>query len=136
MRKLILASHGEFSKGLQNSLQMIIGDLAKDVTTYSLYPGENAEDFKEELEQEIKEHSETEYVILTDVYGGSVCSSLISLTVYDNVFLFTGMNFNMAVELLTGFTEPLTKENISELLEEVKLGIHQVIIESNEMEDF
>ena len=41
MIKLILASHGELSKGMVNSVKMIVGSLADDVESFSLYPGEN-----------------------------------------------------------------------------------------------
>ena len=49
MVKIILASHGDLSKGMLNSVSMIVGDLAKDVETYSLLPGENPEDYYQEL---------------------------------------------------------------------------------------
>lgn len=41
MAKIILASHGELSKGMLNSVNMIVGDLASDVETFCLYPGQN-----------------------------------------------------------------------------------------------
>ena len=33
MAKIILASHGELSKGMLNSLTMIVGDLANSIQT-------------------------------------------------------------------------------------------------------
>lgn len=36
MAKIILASHGGLSKGMKDSVSMIVGDLAKDIETYSL----------------------------------------------------------------------------------------------------
>ncbi len=41
MRHIILASHGDFSKGLKHSVQMIVGDIADQLQTYSLYPSYN-----------------------------------------------------------------------------------------------
>ena len=38
MAKIILASHGGLSKGMKDSVSMIVGDLAKDIETYSLLP--------------------------------------------------------------------------------------------------
>ena len=35
---------------------------------------------KEELEKEINANRDTEFVILTDVFGGSVCNALMTLT--------------------------------------------------------
>ncbi len=133
-RQVILASHGEFSKGLKDSLRMILGELAEGVRSYSLYPGENANDFKEELEKEIQADSDTEFVILTDVFGGSVCNALTMLTVYENVRLFAGMNFNMAVEALTE-SVPLDEESIKGILEAAKEGAIQVTLNKEEEEE-
>lgn len=133
-RQVILASHGEFSKGLKDSLRMILGDLAEGVRSYSLYPGEKANDFKEELEKEIQADSDTEFVILTDVFGGSVCNALTMLTVYENVRLFAGMNFNMAVEALTE-SVPLDEESIKGILEAAKEGAIQVTLNKEEEEE-
>lgn len=135
-RKFILASHGDFSKGLKSSLQMIAGEAADAICTYSLYPGENAIDFKEELEQEIRAFTDTEFVILTDVFGGSVCNSLFPLSVYENVRLFSGMNFSMAIEVLTGYPDGLGEAEIQELLNTAKDGVCHVILQEEEKEDF
>ena len=49
MRNIILASHGEFSKGLKDSVSMIVGDLADPIRTYSLYPSCSPADYMEEM---------------------------------------------------------------------------------------
>lgn len=38
MSRVIFASHGGLSKGMKDSVSMIVGDLAKNVETYSLLP--------------------------------------------------------------------------------------------------
>ena len=134
-RQVILASHGEFSKGLRDSLKMILGEIAENVRAYSLYPGEIASDFKEEIEKEINDNKDTEFVILTDVFGGSVCNALMSLTIYENVKLFAGMNFNMAAEVLTQST-PLTEKTVEEILDTAKEGVLHVVLKKEEEEDF
>ncbi len=55
MAKIILASHGELSKGMLNSVQMIVGDLANGIETYSLYPGENPNDYALSLKKKISQ---------------------------------------------------------------------------------
>ncbi len=135
MRKVILASHGEYSKGLLDSVKMIVGDLANCVSSYSLYPGASAADFALELEKTIVEDKETEYVILSDLYGASVCTAMLRLTTLPNVKLFSGMNLNMVLELLTRFSDELTKEDIEQLVEESKMGIQNVMLQINEEEE-
>lgn len=135
MRKIILASHGEFSKGLLDSAKMIVGDLASCATSYSLYPGESAAQFALELEKVILEDKETEYVILSDLYGASVCTAMLRLTTLPNVKLFSGMNLNMVLEILTRFSDELSTEDIETLVEESRMGIQNVILQINEEEE-
>ena len=134
-RQVILASHGEFSKGLRDSLKMILGEVAEHVRAYSLYPGEIASDFKEELEKEINADKDTEFVILTDVFGGSVCNALMTLTICENVKLFAGMNFNMAAEVLTQ-SIPLSEKAVEEIVDTAKEGVSHVVLKKEEEEDF
>lgn len=138
MRKIILASHGEFAKGLLDSARMVVGGAADHVTAYSMYPGDSAEDYAKEIEGEILLNSQTEYVIIADLFGASVCSAMTSLTRYKNVALFTGLSFSMLLELLTSFSEPLEKDDIEQLVQVSREGIRYVNIEdaSEEMEDF
>ena len=135
MRKIILASHGQFSNGLLDSARMIVGDLANCVSAYSLLPGESAADFALELEKTISEDKETEYVVLADLYGASVCTAMLRLTTLSNVKLFSGMNLNMVLELLTRFSEELTNEDIDQLVEESRIGIQNVTLQINEEEE-
>ena len=58
MSRVLVASHGGLSKGMKDSVSMIVGDLAQDVETYSLLPGQNPEDFYQEVLKEAKESEE------------------------------------------------------------------------------
>ncbi|NMS89088.1 PTS mannose transporter subunit IIC [Clostridioides difficile] len=136
MRKIILASHGEFSKGLLDSVKMIVGDLANCVSSYSLCPGQSASDFALELEKMILEDKECEYIILSDLYGASVCTAMLRLTNLHNVKLFSGMNLNMVLELLTRFSDKLTAEDVEELVKESRMGIQSVTLQIKEEEVF
>jgi len=71
MRKIVLASHGAFSKGLLDSVHMVLGDSLRNVVTYSLNVGESATDYATELEAEIIENADTEYILIADLFGAS-----------------------------------------------------------------
>jgi len=139
MRKIVLASHGAFSKGLLDSVHMVLGDSLRNVVTYSLNVGESATDYATELEAEIIENADTEYILIADLFGASVCSALTPLTLYENVKLLTGMSFIMVIELLTGYEYPLTESDIEKLVEDSRKGIRSVSISDEkeaEVEDF
>ena len=112
MRKIILASHGELSKGMLNSLNMIVGEeMTKNVFTYSLYPGESPVTFANDLREQMEQNVEDEYVIVADVLGGSVHMALSQVVNnLHNVILFSGMNMAMLLELIVC---PQTKIDIS-----------------------
>ena len=122
MRKLVLATHGELAKGMLNSVSMIVGDLANDIETYSLYPGESPNDYYEKLKGEI-EGSEDQYIIICDIKGGSVHTTLSKLVIYDNVIVLSGMNMNMVLDLVLTYQSNLKCEDYITLLNSSKDGI-------------
>lgn len=99
MAKIILASHGELSKGMLNSLQMIVGDLANGIETYSLYPGENPNDYALNLKEKIK-RDDNHYIIICDVKGGSVYNAILQMCIDEDVDILSGMNMSMVLELV------------------------------------
>ena len=135
MKKIIIASHGDLSKGLKNSLQMILGSMADPIVTYSLYPGQSAMDFAEQIFKEVQNNLQNEYVIFTDVYGASVCNSMYPLTVNPNVILFAGMNLNLIIEYMVSYPNPLRQEDIDQLLLLSREGLRQVTFDAAESQD-
>ena len=101
MAKIILASHGKLSQGMLDTAKMIIGGMADGVETYSLFPGENADDFAAMLKARI-EKDDDEYIIVCDILGGSVCNALVQLTVNEKVKVLAGMNLSLVLELIMG----------------------------------
>lgn len=136
MRKVIIATHGNFSKGLKNSLEMIVGESAKEIETYSLYPGENALDFAKELKAEVTEHPEVEYVVLGDLFGASVVNSLIELSEYPNVFLISGVNLNVALEIMLTPPHTLTEEILEKIIDHAREGIKLVKVMETDDDEF
>lgn len=135
MREVIIASHGGFAEGALDSSTMIVGE-QEHVRTYRLRPGGSAADFADELREEVEKNPDVEYVILTDLYGASVCSAMIPLSVYPNVTVFSGMNLCLILEVLTSEPERLTDEKISGLVATAREGIQCVKMELGEQEDF
>lgn len=138
MSKIILASHGELSKGLLNSVTMIVGDLAKDVQTFSLYPGESPNDIFDQIKADVTQNTEDQYLILCDIKGGSVHTTLSKLIVYPNVIVMSGMNMNMVLDVILSYQNGLEESSFENLINNAKDGItllSNVITESDD-EDF
>lgn len=125
MRKIILGSHGDFAKGAMSSVRMIVGE-AQPVELYGMYPGDSASDYAHQLEQEITAETDTEFIIVSDLYGASVCSAFYPLLRFPNVRLFAGFNLCFLLELLQGYPDTLTDEDAEELAATARTGIRVV----------
>ena len=137
MSRVIFASHGGLSKGMKDSVSMIVGDLAKDVETYSLLPGQNPEDFYQELSKQAKE-SDEQILVLCDIKGGSVHTALSKLAVLDNVMVFSGMNMGLALDaVMKSLGGEVSLEDATELINAAKEGMTVMNgMSSEEDEDF
>lgn len=137
MSRVIFASHGGLSKGMKDSVSMIVGDLAKDVETYSLLPGQNPEDFYQELSKQAKE-SDEQILVLCDIKGGSVHTALSKLAVLDNVMVFSGMNMGLALDAaMKSLGGEVSLEDATDLINAAKEGMTVMNgMSSEEDEDF
>ena len=120
MAKIILASHGNLSKGMLDSVKMIIGSLADGVETYSLLPGESANDYANELQERMLQDEE-DYLLICDVQGGSVFNSLVQLVTNERVKVVAGMNLSLVLELIVA--NQGGSINLDTILEASKEGI-------------
>ncbi len=100
MKKFLIASHGDFAKEMVNSVQMIMGP-AVNINFISMHPHTSIENIKEELNSLIMQGGEeNEYIILTDVLGGSI-SNLCTEFVSNKVNIITGFNLPMMLEMIS-----------------------------------
>lgn len=132
MSRVIFASHGGLSKGMKDSVSMIVGDLAKNVETYGLLPGENPEDYYQELYKQANESNE-QILVLCDIKGGSVHTALSKLAVLDNVVVFSGMNMGLALDIVLRHAH-LSEEELQEIIENARDGI-TMMKELNQVEN-
>lgn len=97
---IILASHGEFAKGIKQSSEMIFGP-QQDVQAVCLYPNEGPDDFRKKLEDAIATLSDQNQVLLLcDLWGGTPFnqSSVVIKGHEDTWAIVTGMNLPMLIE--------------------------------------
>lgn len=136
-RKIVLASHGGLAAGLLDTARMIVGELPYEVEVYSLQVGKLAEDYAKDLKREIVEHADTEYIVLTDLYGASVFSAMLLCVEQENVKLFSGMNLNMLLSVCLEHPQPLTGEDIEQIIKDAREGIRYAKLQTEtDREDF
>lgn len=134
--KIIIASHGSFSKGCKDTLSLILGsEMVNEIDTYSLISGENAGDYVKKLSETID--TEETYVVFSDLFGGSVYNAFSTYLTTENVHLISGTNINLLIEFILSTEEDIHKRiNVS--IQNAKEGImeKQTTKSIEEDEDF
>ena len=99
MRKYLIATHGSFAGGICTSLEMIAG---KNENIY-LIEGytENSRPVDVQLDSVMESISaDDELFIFTDLMGGSITNQLMKLATKKNVFLVSGLNLPLLLEII------------------------------------
>ena len=120
MREIILASHGALASGMADTARMIIGD-DPHLSTLALLPGSHPDCLKRQIEERLAAGTADEFLILTDLWGGSVNNALLALTQDPRVHIIAGMNLNLVLQLCLS-PEPLAQA-IPAALAEARQGM-------------
>ncbi len=112
--RVVLVSHGEQSKGMLNTVQMLLGP-QENVAAYSLYPQQTVNDLSAMLEKEIAEYGAENIIFMTELMHGSPFNVVVSLTKEHDIYHVTGTNLAMLMSaLLERDDETATAESICE----------------------
>lgn len=128
--KVIAVSHGSFSKGLVESVQMLVGE-QEDLTAYGLYPEQTVQTLTEQLEEELKKTPEGEEVLfLTDLFHGSPFNAVVSLMRDYKFHHITGINLPLAITILL---ERSTADSVEELCRKAEETAAETVIYVNKL---
>ncbi len=118
--KIVLVSHGSFSKGLFETMEMVLGPQT-DLSYVGLYPEEGIDVLKNKIEQEFKKAQDGEEIlVLTDLFYGSPFNAVVQLMNTYDVYHLTGINVPLLMEILLMRSNQKTAEEICE--EAIKLA--------------
>ena len=121
MRQFLLVSHGMFSKGIYDSVKIILGEQSnvKLLTAY-VEPGVDVKDQVNELLSTIPE--EDEVIVCSDVFGGSVNNEFMKHLNRKNLHLVTGMNLPLLMTMFLSQEEDVA-QMIRQCVSEAKEGL-------------
>ena len=126
---IILISHGDLAKGIMSSASMLISQL-DNVTSLTLWPDDNPDDFQQQLEAAIKAADTGDGVfILADMLGGTP-SNRAMYYVGEKVRMMTGLSLPMLYSLLTIREE--TKD-LAVLAKDVMAEAKDAMVDVNEL---
>lgn len=131
--RIILVSHGDLSRGMKNSVDMIIGD-TKNCVYFGLEPGQSNIELANKVENYILSNGDNIYVIVADLLGGSVSNAVSRLGDLSNVYLVNGMNSGLVISLLLE-GNVLNEKRIKEIIDESKNNICLQKLSDNDVMD-
>lgn len=104
-RKFLIATHGAFAEGVKSSLNMIIGP-TDNVFVIQAYLQEN-KPLDEEIEALLQtDGAPTEWVVFSDLLGGSVNNQVLRYALWPNVHVVSGFNLPLLIEIV--MSDPAT----------------------------
>lgn len=116
MRKIIIITHKTFADGLKDSL-VFFTNMENQIVSISAYEHGDNEFPQEKLQNELSKVTEDDQVfILTDLLGGSVNQKSVGC-MNDQIFVITGINLPVALEILLSDKEKLNDDDIEEIVE-------------------
>lgn len=123
---IILASHGEFAKGILQSGTMIFGE-QENVQAVTLLPSEGPDDYKAKLKDAIASfESQDEVLFLVDLWGGTPFNQASSLFEEhkDKWAIVAGMNLPMVLEAFgSRFSMESAQEIAANILKTSREGV-------------
>lgn len=123
---IILASHGDFAKGILQSGSMIFGE-QNDVSAVTLMPSEGPDDIKAKMKEAISSFkNQDEILFLVDLWGGTPFNQANSLVEehQDKWAIVSGMNLPMVIEAYSSrFSMESAKEIATSIIKTAREGI-------------
>ena len=126
--KILIATHGNFASGIKSSLEIIIGP-RENITCINAYTSDTP------LSQLVIDYMDSvdlnneKLIVFTDMMGGSVNQYFMSNYDTDKIFLITGVNLPILLELSLSSEELITKDFINDAINNAKQQL--LLVEKN-----
>ena len=123
MRKIVLASHHLLADGLKDTIQYVMSTLT-NIEAVSAYMDHVP--VEEQLKNALGEINEDdEYIIFTDMLGGSVNQEAVKYLQYPNVYIITGMNLPIVLSVVLSLSscDKVNEDVIRNAIEDAKSQI-------------
>ncbi|MBV7390460.1 PTS sugar transporter subunit IIA [Enterococcus sp. ALS3] len=129
MRNILIATHSTFASGIQGSLNLLIGERS-EITVIDAYVDDT--DYTEKIDDFFEKYNDQdEYIVFTDLYGGSVNQKMVNYKNKYDFQLITGFNLPILLEIILA-GETLNSSMVEELVEKCRQELSLVHIDMTE----
>lgn len=98
MRKIVIATHGNYADGIVSAIHIIIGD-TPNITCFNTYTKDK--NLKKAIDAYFMNVvKEDEVIILTDLFGGSVNQAFMPYSKLVGVYVIAGFNLALLLEVV------------------------------------
>jgi len=126
---IVLISHGDLAKGILSSASMLVPQL-ENISSLTLWPDDNPDDFQEKLSALVKEADRGDGVfILADMLGGTPANRAM-YCLGDKVRMLTGLSLPMLYSLITIREET---SDLVQLAKDVMAEAREAMVDVNEL---
>lgn len=134
MNHVVLLTHGEFSKGIAQSCEFILGNVP-DLKALSITMETSMEQAADMLREAVESFGNQKVIVVTDMAAGSTTQAALRIIPeYENVYLLTGLNLGLLIGLLmTDLTDQ--KEEKIKLLKSIAAQAKDTILFLNDMDE-
>ena len=134
MNHVVLLTHGEFSKGIAQSCEFILGNVP-DLKALSITMETSMEQAADMLREAVESFGNQKVIVVTDMAAGSTTQAALRIIPeYENVYLLTGLNLGLLIGLLMTDLTDQKEENIK-LLKSVAAQAKDTILFLNDMDE-
>lgn len=124
MFAIIVVGHGEFSTGLVNATEMILGE-QENLIPVPLLPNSRPENYLTKLNNIVKDYEE--FVILADLKGGTPANTASFIVKEYDCKCITGANLPIILEIVSGRMGGMTmEESILKALNVENAGVCEI----------
>ena len=127
-RKFLIATHGAFAQGVKSSLDMIIGP-SDNVFLIQAYLEENTP-LDAEIERLLQQDGDGhEWVVFSDLLGGSVNNQILRYALWPNVHVVSGFNLPLLIEII--MSDPASP--VKDVIENALLAAREQMVYVNKL---
>lgn len=114
--KLFLSTHGNMASGMKSALEILLGS-TDGLEVFDAYVNEETVDAHIQAFLNRTGRDELK-LLISDVYGGSVCQVMVNYINYENTLVITGVNLAMLFSLMTQKDNDLSISQIKDIINE------------------
>ena len=136
MVRFLVATHGTLADGFKSTMSILMGkEIAEKIETINAYNNESESSPKQIIKNYIDSVGDDQLIIFTDVMFGSVNQFVMPYVDKNNVFVLTGVNFPLMLEVISKYS--FSEESVEEdyIRSVVVKAREQILYVNDEMND-